>query len=83
MREVVLVSAVRTAIGSFKGLTDVMIQAGLWCATNDYIWDSRPKMLLLNIASLEKNKINWLAKRGLATLCIGGGQGTATIIELL
>ncbi len=23
------------------------------------------------------------AKRGLATLCIGGGQGTATIIELI
>ena len=76
MREVVIVSAVRTAIGSFGGgLKDVpAVDLGA-LVIKEAVRRAGVKPELVH--EMEKRD----AKRGLATLCIGGGMGTALIIE--
>jgi len=55
MREVVIVSAARTPVGSFGGA----------------------RILTTLLYAMEERD----AKKGLATLCIGGGMGTSVLVE--
>lgn len=69
MKEAVIVSAVRTAVGSFGGSLKDVSAAQLGA--------SGARILVTLLHEMQRRD----AKTGLATLCIGGGMGTAIVVQ--
>jgi len=68
MKEIYVVSCCRTAIGSFGSTIVLGHPVGV----------SGARITVTLLCEMQKRAA---AKRGFATLCIGGGMGTATIFE--
>ena len=68
-----------SVITDLKFNTDIVNVNGGAIALGHPVGASGARILVTLLHEMEKRD----SKRGLATLCIGGGQGTATIVESL
>ena len=67
MKDLYVVNCCRTAIGSFGGAISLGHPVGA----------SGARIIVTLLHEMQKRD----AKRGLATLCVGGGMGVSTIVE--